>query len=879
MKSFLKIIVLTFYISVLNHNIYAQELKKTSKAIIKENFINGPLGRQPATVNNKSKIDPILCSDSVVPPVLLNGVNVTSTFSGDVGSYPLAYSSCIDTAGYTTPANSIYLGSSSSFVYTFDFSQPINNLVIVITGTGELIDEIFNFTTSSGNPTITDNGSCNSTITGSTISSGAGALAALGGGGGVFTISNATPFTSMTISGPGGTAGSLFSLCASSVNPNLCNAGSVAPILSATSLSGLCANTTVNLNNITAFNTPAFAGVSLTWFTGANPSSSNQLTSSQVASAPAGATYYAAFFDSVNNCYSITTAVSTNLIVPVNPTFNSIGPFCEGSNFSLPTTSNNGITGSWQPAINNAITTTYTFTPTIGLCANTVTKTIVVNPKITPTFLINTPICEGDLISLPATSNNGITGSWQPAINNAATTTYTFTPTVGLCANTAIKTIVVNPKITPTFLINTPICEGDVISLPTTSNNGITGSWQPAINNAATTTYTFTPTIGLCANNVTKTIVVNPKITPTFLINTPICEGDIISLPATSNNGITGSWQPAINNAATTTYTFTPTVGLCANNATKTIVVNPKITPTFLINTPICEGDIISLPATSNNGITGSWQPAINNAATTTYTFTPTIGLCANTATKTIVVNPKITPTFLINTPICYGDNILLPTISNNGITGSWQPAINNKATTTYTFTPTIGLCAVGTTKIINVLDDFDFEVSGNCVEEKFILNSNVLNNSFNANAVNYQWQYQSVNVGSSAPVFEVNSLSSSIAMEVPITINLTITNTDNCSKTKSIVLDNIYCSVQKGISPNDDNKNDYFDLRLLNVDFLTVYNRYGLKVYTKENYTDQWKGQTNSSDILPDGVYFYVIEFKGTKKPKNGWIYLNKQI
>ena len=684
MKSFLKIIVLTFYISVLNHNIYAQELKKTSKAIIKENFINGPLGRQPATVNNKSKIDPILCSDSVVPPVLLNGVNVTSTFSGDVGSYPLAYSSCIDTAGYTTPANSIYLGSSSSFVYTFDFSQPINNLVIVITGTGELIDEIFNFTTSSGNPTITDNGSCNSTITGSTISSGAGALAALGGGGGVFTISNATPFTSMTISGPGGTAGSLFSLCASSVNPNLCNAGSVAPILSATSLSGLCANTTVNLNNITAFNTPAFAGVSLTWFTGANPSSSNQLTSSQVASAPAGATYYAAFFDSVNNCYSITTAVSTNLIVPVNPTFNSIGPFCEGSNFSLPTT-----------------------------------------------------------------SNNGITGSWQPAINNAATTTYTFTPTVGLCANTAIKTI----------------------------------------------------------------------------------------------------------------------------------VVNPKITPTFLINTPICEGDIISLPATSNNGITGSWQPAINNAATTTYTFTPTIGLCANTATKTIVVNPKITPTFLINTPICYGDNILLPTISNNGITGSWQPAINNKATTTYTFTPTIGLCAVGTTKIINVLDDFDFEVSGNCVEEKFILNSNVLNNSFNANAVNYQWQYQSVNVGSSAPVFEVNSLSSSIAMEVPITINLTITNTDNCSKTKSIVLDNIYCSVQKGISPNDDNKNDYFDLRLLNVDFLTVYNRYGLKVYTKENYTDQWKGQTNSSDILPDGVYFYVIEFKGTKKPKNGWIYLNKQI
>jgi hypothetical protein len=40
-------------------------------------------------------------------------------------------------------------------------------------------------------------------------------------------------------------------------------------------------------------------------------------------------------------------------------------------------------------------------------------------------------------------------------------------------------------------------------------------------------------------------------------------------------NGVTGTWQPAIDNSQTTEYTFTPDANLCATNATMTIVVNP----------------------------------------------------------------------------------------------------------------------------------------------------------------------------------------------------------------------------------------------------------------------------------------------------------------
>lgn len=64
------------------------------------------------------------------------------------------------------------------------------------------------------------------------------------------------------------------------------------------------------------------------------------------------------------------------------------------------------------------------------------------------------------------------------------------------------------------------------------------------------------------------------------------------------------------------------------------------VTPTFAAVAPVCSGaTIAALPITSVNAIVGTWSPAINNTATTTYTFTPTAGQDATTATLEIVVN------------------------------------------------------------------------------------------------------------------------------------------------------------------------------------------------------------------------------------------------
>jgi subtilisin-like proprotein convertase family protein len=338
----------------------------------------------------------------------------------------------------------------------------------------------------------------------------------------------------------------------------------------------------------------------------------------------------------------------------------------------------------------------------LGICYSTGCATI------TPTFNQVGPYCAGASIpALPTTSTNGVSGSWSPAINNTATTTYTFTPTNSTCTTNATMTIAVNPNLTPEFTQVGPYCSGASIpALPTTSTNGVSGTWSPALNNTATTTYTFTPTAGQCSSTATMTITINPNVTPLFNQVGPYCAGaSIPALPTTSTNGVSGSWSPAINNTATTTYTFTPTNSTCTTNATMTITVNPNLTPEFTQVGPYCSGaSIPALPTTSTNGVSGTWSPAINNTITTTYTFTPNADQCGTATTMTITVGTDIEPTFNQVGPYCIGDMIPdLPTTSINGFTGSWSPAINNMTTTTYSFTPNAGQCAITATMTIIV--------------------------------------------------------------------------------------------------------------------------------------------------------------------------------
>jgi gliding motility-associated-like protein len=82
---------------------------------------------------------------------------------------------------------------------------------------------------------------------------------------------------------------------------------------------------------------------------------------------------------------------------------------------------------------------------------------------------------------------------------------------------------------------------------------------------------------------------------------------------------------------------------------------------------------------------------------------------------------------------------------------------------------------------------------------------------------------------------------------------------------------------IPKGVSPNNDGLNDTWDLSNLNVEKAQIFNRYGMEMYAKQNYVNEWDGKSKEGHELPSATYYYVVTFKnGTAK--TGWVYLNRE-
>lgn len=607
-------------------------------------------------------------------------------------------------------------------------------------------------------------------------------------------------------------------------------------------------------------------GTDLKWYT--NPAGNAVLPLTDLVIA---GTYYVS--QTVSGVESTRTVVAVTIEAPVIPTFTQVSDICPGSSLPpLPIISNNGISGTWSPAMDNNNTTNYIFTPVTGSCATTTSMTITVNSNITPTFTQVAPICSGDIGTvLPLISNNSISGSWSPALDNTKTTSYTFTPSTGSCATTATMTVIVNPHITPTFTQINPVCSGEIIPpLPLISNNNITGTWSPSLNTTTTTNYTFTPTSGTCITTAAMTITVNPILAPTFTQLSAICEGTtIIALPSISDNGITGTWSPALNNTITTTYTFTPTANLCASTATMTIKVIPSSTPTFTQLAPICSGEIIlALPIISNNNITGSWFPALNNTTTTTYTFIPTVGTCATTATMTITILavPDIEPNH--NEIICSGINESVQL--NAGLLSGSQSNYNYKwfrneqlilleqgyflnvnKEGTYTCTVKDNTTGCERTRTDTVVYSKTIKI------EDVIIVDLTTNNTITVIASGHENVEYSLD-NPTGPFQDSN-----IFENVEAGIHIVYANDKNgCgtdSKTIALVGAPLY------FTPNNDGYNDYWKIKGINAYFFknskaTIFDRYGKLIKVLLNAaSEDWDG-TYDGYPLPADDYWFVL-------------------
>jgi gliding motility-associated-like protein len=82
------------------------------------------------------------------------------------------------------------------------------------------------------------------------------------------------------------------------------------------------------------------------------------------------------------------------------------------------------------------------------------------------------------------------------------------------------------------------------------------------------------------------------------------------------------------------------------------------------------------------------------------------------------------------------------------------------------------------------------------------------------------------------------------------------------------------------GFSPNEDGANDFFDIRGIDgyaQNLFTVLNRWGNVVYEHPNYSNQWKGENNQGETLPDGTYFVILSINDGTRTLQGFVDLRR--
>lgn len=531
-------------------------------------------------------------------------------------------------------------------------------------------------------------------------------------------------------------------------------------------------------------------------------------------------------------------------------------------------------------SLNEGQTVEFTLTP-VGAksCVTSQTKSCTTTCSATiatPNFPQINPVCEGTspAPTLGMTSPNGITGTWSPAVINAAmpgTVTYTFTPnpTNFPCANQQVMDITVLAKVTPVFnSIPSTVCQGDTAPiLPLNSDNAasVSGTWSPSsvdTSTLGTTTYTFTPDPGQCvvATLTTVDITVKPNaVDPSFNPIPLLCVGSTApTLANLSPSGITGTWTPATistNAIGTTSYTFTPDIDQCAIQQILDVEVIAKTVPNFPQIIPFCAGETAPiLGTTSPNNITGTWSPAIiDNLTSASYTFTPDSGQCATTQTMNVTVNQPINPGFNDYT-ICSGSvPPTLATTSPYGVTGTWNPAtIDNVNSDSYTFTPDAGQCAsVQTIEVTvipsNTLIDFSWTIT-----EAFAENQKI---TIVATAQNGDYLYQL----DDGP-FQTSSVFEYVASGLH---SVTVIDQTGCSNpiTKTDIL---IVNYPKYFTPNNDGYNDYWNISELSSQpfaYIRIFDRYGKFIKQISPDGPGWNGTYNGHS-LPADDYWFVIHY-----------------
>ncbi len=440
------------------------------------------------------------------------------------------------------------------------------------------------------------------------------------------------------------------------------------------------------------------------------------------------------------------------------------------------------------------------------------------------------------------------------------------------------------------------------------------------------TVYTASLTITLpdgTVSTVTDDVTVTIDIPFTLDIgeDQQFCDVDSFEITATLEgediDGATYLWSTGETTQSITvtdsdTYTVEVTIDTCVQM--QSITLDFGTTPDFDLGSDIetCFDNVVTLDGTPSNvdatmatyvwfldgtEITGAIDPTLTITENGTYELQVTLGNC--TGTDTITVNPRS------DLEVSLGDDFetcfeqietLTATTDEVGVTYQWffngEEIIGEVNQTldvfengTYEVVITLGECT-GTDAII-ISPRADLLVS--IIEGDFRTCPNeeqTLTASTEEAGVTYQWFLNGDAIAGETNATLVFTLTETTVGTQEYSVTITQGQCTGSSVVGITLYDVGNCTISQGISPDGSpGFNDSLDLEFLSdrtgIEKLQIFNRSGRLVFERENYVNEWQGQTDDGNELPTGTYFYVIDFTAEDpafgRQATGWIYINR--
>jgi gliding motility-associated-like protein len=617
---------------------------------------------------------------------------------------------------------------------------------------------------------------------------------------------------------------------------------------------------------------------------------------------------------------------NTNVDLSVSPTSSATtiawtGPGIVGANTTSTITVNVG--GIYSVAVNNTITGC-NGTGTINVFSNSNLFTLDITPSSSVTcypgpavnMLVSAP---ANLLWFPAaevTPNTGPLVSVSPSV----TSTYTVIGTLGNCTSSAAITISVN--LTPTLVLSASqltVCSLNSVSV--TAGGASDYLWMPGNLSGDTvslvpyssTIFSVTGANGNCATTQTVLVSVLPVPSLSSIANPAnICIGNNSNLSAFG--ALSYTWQSTgsssiapsiiVSPTLSTTYSVSGTNSLgCSATATLllTVINSPAISATAS-DTEICAGESVTLTAGGSTSYT--WSPGflIGTTVITTPTVSTNYTVNSNNTTCSYAtlfidvvncINNSLGLTNAATTPEPSASNYykirFTITLGNSSSTELTQLSLKDELKATFPAPTSFTLLSKPKITSANSLLSLNPNFNGGSEPDLLLpATSSLIANK--RDTISFELLLEPNGFSGIAKNSVLGLAIDKNAIVLRDSSNNGFSwdpdsdgNPTNNNEVTPIQIDPLEFFIPEGFSPNNDGTNDRFMISGLNgkTISLLIYNRWGNKVYVNGNYDNSWEGTANVGGTLgkgklPQGTYYYIIEFLGGNGESiNGFVVL----